>query len=152
MSIYSVRRSVACYVTRSTADGEQLLVLEPSERVYESLVHEIPIGDMLPFEGIIDAAGRVLAARTGLTGLVYAEQLGGVETPVDGPAGASMTTFVHLTAPSDGPDRWEQIVDPDGVGAAATLEPEVTACQWVGLPLEVELVEGHDAFLDDALA
>lgn len=152
MSIYSVRRSVACYVTRSTSEGEQLLVLEPSERVFESLVYEIPIGDMLPFEGIIEAANRVLAALSGLTGLVYVEQLGGVETPVDGPSGASMTTFVHLTAPSDGADQWEQVFDAEGLGADAAIDPVVTVCRWVSLPLEVDLVEGHDAYLDEALA
>jgi hypothetical protein len=152
MSIFSVRRSVACYVTRTTADGEQLLVLEPSVEVYEHDVVEIPMGDMLPFEGIIDAANRVLAARTGLIDLVYVEQLGGVEIPVGDPGGAAMTTFVHLTAPSDGSDRWEQIFDEDGLGADAALDPAVTVCRWVDLPLEVELVTGQDAYLDDALA
>jgi len=151
MSIYSVRRSVACYVTRTTAECEQLLVLEPSPGT-DDLRSEIPVGEMLPFEGIVEAAERVLAARTGLTELTYVDQLGGVEIAVGEPGGAAMTTYVHLTAPSDGPARWEHIVDEDGAGADAVLEPSVTVCGWVDLPLEIVLAEGHDAFLDDALA
>lgn len=151
MSIYSVRRSVACYVTRTTAECEQLLVLEPSADS-DTRPMEIPVGDMLAFEGIIDGANRVLAARTGLTDLVYAEQLGGAEIPLGEPGGAAMTTYVHLTAPSDGPDRWEQVFDGHEVGADAAPEPSATVCSWVDLPLEVELAEGQDAYLDDALA
>jgi 8-oxo-dGTP pyrophosphatase MutT (NUDIX family) len=148
MPIYGMRRRVACYVTRTTEAGEELLVFEHTDDdPADPSGIQIPAGGMLPFEGIEEAAVREVNEETGLEDLSYAGQLGGVELGLDDPGGPSMTTYVHLTAAADGPTAWQHAVSGDGEDAGMTF-----ACRWEPLPLAIELAGGQDAFLDDALA
>ena len=102
MPIYGVRRRVACYVTRTTEQGEQLLVFDhQDDDPDDPSRHPGACGEMLPFEGIEDAASREVDEETGLIGLTFVRQLGGVELGLDDPGGPSMTTYVHLIAPTD---------------------------------------------------
>jgi len=148
MPIYGMRRRVACYVTRTTEAGEELLVFEHADDdpANPSGI-QIPAGGMLPFEGIEEAAVREVNEETGLEELSYVEQLGGVELGLTDPGGPSMTTYVHLTAPGDGPASWEHAVAGEGEDAGMTF-----VCRWEPLPLTIELAGGQDVFLDDASA
>jgi 8-oxo-dGTP pyrophosphatase MutT (NUDIX family) len=138
---------VACYVTRTTEAGEELLVFEHTEvDPGDASGIQVPAGGMLPFEGIEDAAAREVEEETGLAGLTFVEQVGGVELGLHDPGGPSMTTYVHLTAPSDGPASWEHLVGGGGDDAGMRF-----ACRWEHLPLAIELAGGQDAFLDAAL-
>lgn len=148
MSIYDYRRRVACYVTRTTEVGEELLVFEHADDDPDDPAGvQVPAGGMLPFEGIEEAAHREIEEETGLTGLAFVGQLGGVELGIDEPGGPSMTTYVHLTAPTGGAAAWRHIVGGDGEDAGLAFD-----CRWEPLPLQVGLAGGQDAFLDDALA
>jgi 8-oxo-dGTP pyrophosphatase MutT (NUDIX family) len=144
MPIYGVRRRVACYVTRATDSGVELLVFDHAEDDpdYPSST-QIPAGGMLPFEGIEDAAAREVAEEVGLSGLTFVAQLGGVEIPLGEPGGPSVTTFVHLVAVADVPSSWEHRVTGDGEDAGMTFR-----CRWAPMPLEFELADGQGAYLD----
>jgi 8-oxo-dGTP pyrophosphatase MutT (NUDIX family) len=144
MPIYGVRRRVACYVTRATDSGVELLVFDHAEDDpdYPSGT-QIPAGGMLPFEGIEEAAAREVAEEVGLSGLVFVAQLGGVEVPLGEPDGPSVTTFVHLTATAGGPSSWAHHVTGDGEDADMTF-----LCRWTSLPLDFELAGGQDAYVD----
>lgn len=172
MSIYGVRRRVACYVTRTADSGRELLVFDHVDDDPEDASGvQIPAGEMLPFEGIEDAALRETEEETGLTGLTIVAQLGGQERGLDDPGGPSMTTYVHLQAPDGGPDAWTHTVtspapgdssapEPSADGADATTPPAqessaaeradagmVFACRWEPLPLSVELARDQAGFL-----
>lgn len=144
MSIYGVRRRVSCYVTRTTEQGDQLLVFDhrDDDPALPSGT-QVPAGGMLPFEGIEDAASREVDEETGLIGLTFVGQLGGVELGLDDPGGPAMTTYVHLTAPTDDRTEWEHVVTGDGEDAGMTFE-----CRWEPLPLGFELAAGQGVFLD----
>jgi ADP-ribose pyrophosphatase YjhB (NUDIX family) len=148
MPIYGMRRRVACYVTRTTEAGEELLVFEHVDDDPDNPSGiKIPAGGMLTFEAIETASIREVNEETGLEELTYVEQLGGVELGLTDPGGPSMTTYVHLTAPSEGASSWDHTVMGDGDDAGMTF-----ACRWEPLPLTIELAGGQDVFLDDALA
>jgi 8-oxo-dGTP pyrophosphatase MutT (NUDIX family) len=139
-----VRRRVACYVVRTTGAGAELLVFDHAHDDPDSPSGtQIPAGGMLPFEGIEEAAAREVAEESGLTGLTYVAQLGGVEARLGEPGGPSVTTYVHLTAPADGPQEWDHVVSGDGEDAGMTFR-----CRWAPLPLDFELADGQDAYLD----
>jgi 8-oxo-dGTP pyrophosphatase MutT (NUDIX family) len=148
MPIYGMRRRVACYVTRTSETGEELLVFEHADDdPADPSGVQIPAGGMLPFEGIVEAAVREVNEETGLDDLTFVEQLGGVELGLSEPGGPSMTTYVHLTAPSDGHATWEHTVGGDGEDAGMSF-----LCRWEPLPLAIQLAGGQDVYLDDALA
>lgn len=148
MSIYGVRRRVACYVTRTTEGGEELLVFDHvDDDPANPSGTQVPAGGMLPFEGIEDAASREVDEETGLVGLAFVGQLGGVEVALGEPGGPSMTTYVHLTASSDTPAAWQHVVAGDGEDAGM-----VFACRWEPLPLTFELAGGQGVYLDAVLA
>jgi 8-oxo-dGTP pyrophosphatase MutT (NUDIX family) len=143
MPIYGVRRRVACYVTRTTATGVELLVFDHvDDDPAAPSGTQIPAGGMLPFEGIEAAAAREIAEEVGLTGLAFVAQLGGVEVPLGEPGGPSVTTYVHLIAPVGGPSAWEHVVSGDGDDAGMTFR-----CRWEPLPLAFELPGDQGAFL-----
>jgi ADP-ribose pyrophosphatase YjhB (NUDIX family) len=98
---------------------------------------------MLTFEGIEDAAAREVAEETGLTGLTFIAQLGGVEIPLVEAGGPSVTTYVHLSAPVGGPREWEHRVGGDGDDAGLTFR-----CRWARLPLGFDLAGGQGVYLD----
>jgi ADP-ribose pyrophosphatase YjhB (NUDIX family) len=98
---------------------------------------------MLPFEGIEAAASREVDEETGLIGLTFVSQLGGVELGLDDPGGPAMTTYVHLIAPTDDRTDWEHTVAGVGEDAGMTFE-----CRWVSLPLEFELAGGQGIYVD----
>ncbi|HSS67534.1 MAG TPA: NUDIX domain-containing protein [Nocardioidaceae bacterium] len=144
MPIYGFRRRVACYVTRATGTGSELLVFDHADDDPEQPSGtQIPAGGMLPFEGIEDAAAREVAEEVGLTGLTFVAQLGGVEVALGDPGGPSVTTFVHLSAPVGGPASWEHQVTGDGEDEGMTF-----VCRWASLPLDVELAGDQGAYLD----
>lgn len=156
VSIYRMSRRVACYVTRPGSDGDELLVMSNPSTEGEGFSElEIPVADMLRFEGIEAAALRVVEALSGLSDLAYRNQLGGVELGLDEPGGPSMTTFVHLTASADGPAGWQHAGggswsddEPPGLGAETGSEDgSAVTCRWEPLPLQVELAPGHAANL-----
>lgn len=134
---------MACYVLRASEQGPELLVFEhvDDDAASPSGI-QVPAGAMLPFESIDDAALREVNEETGLIGLTYTSQLGGVEVAFDSVGGPSMTTFVQLTAPNDGRQSWQHQVTGDGEDAGMTF-----ACRWEPLPLGVALADGQDAFL-----
>ncbi len=160
MSIYGVRRRVACYVTRGTEGGRELLVFDHvDDDPDDPSGVQVPAGGMLPFEGIEDAALREAEEETGLTGLTFVAQLGGQERGLDDPGGPSMTTYVHLQAPDGVPDAWTHTVTTSVTADSST--PESSAehadggmqfdCRWEPLPLTVELAGDQAEFLDALL-
>jgi 8-oxo-dGTP pyrophosphatase MutT (NUDIX family) len=144
VTIYGVRRRVACYVTRTSAGGEELLVFDHvDDDPADPSGTQVPAGGMLPFEAVADAAIREVHEETGLEEMTYVEQLGAVELGLHDPGGPSVTTYVRLTTPSDGPSSWVHRVTGDG-----TDEGMAFACRWEPLPLSVDLAGGQDAFVD----
>ena len=72
MTTYGVRRRVACYVTRTTETGEQLLVFDHrDDDPDDPSGTQIPAGGMLPFEAIVDAAAREIEEETGLADTTF---------------------------------------------------------------------------------
>jgi 8-oxo-dGTP pyrophosphatase MutT (NUDIX family) len=150
MAIYGYRRRVACYVTRTMEAGEELLVFDhhPDEDPPDDPSGtQIPAGGMMPFEAIDAAALREVREETGLEDVTYVGQVGFVEMGLDAPGGPSMTTFVHLQAPSDGATTWEHLVTGEGGDAGMTF-----LCRWERLPLSFELAGDQGRFLDAVLA
>lgn len=147
MTIYGVRRRVACYVTRSTERGVELLVFDHvDDNPADPSGTQIPAGGMAPFEALADAAFREVQEETGLGGLQFVGQVGFVELGLDEPGGPSMTTYVQLAAPAEGDDadvvEWERVVT--GEGADADM---VFRCRWEPLPLGIELAGDQGRFL-----
>lgn len=147
MTIYGVRRRVACYVTRSTEQGGELLVFDHVDDDPEDPSGtQIPAGGMGTFEALTGAAFREVQEETGLSGLQFVGQVGAVELGLDEPGGPSMTTYVQLAAPdtskADGPREWEHAVT--GYDTDAGL---VFRCRWEPLPLSVELAGDQGRFL-----
>lgn len=148
MTTYGVRHRVACYVTRTTGQGEELLVFDHRDDTPEDPSGtQIPAGGMLPFEALVDAAARETEEETGIVDTTYVGQVGFVELGLGEPGGPAMTTFVHLTTPTDGPDRWEHSVGGDGADGGM-----VFVCRWEPLPLGFELADGQGQFLGTVLA
>jgi 8-oxo-dGTP pyrophosphatase MutT (NUDIX family) len=144
MPIYGVRRRVACYVTRAGDHGAELLVFDhAADDPERPSGTQVPAGGMLPFEGIEDAAAREVAEETGLAGLRFRAQLGGVEARLGEPGGPTVTTYVHLAAPSDGASEWAHTVTGDGEDAGMSFR-----CRWARLPLDFELAGGQGVYLD----
>lgn len=144
MTIYGVRRRVACYVTRTTERGEELLVFEHADDdPLDPSGVQVPAGGTATYEGIETAALREVEEETGLQGLNFVDQLGGQERGLDDPDGAAMTTFVHLRALAGGEDFWEQSVVGEGEDNGLVLR-----CRWEPLPLDFELAGGQGEFLD----
>jgi len=144
MSIYAFRHRVACYVTRTTGEGEELLVFEHGDDDPQdpSGVH-VPAGTMLPYEAVEAAGLREVEEESGLSGLTYVDQVGFVERGLHDEGGPSMTNFVHLVAPSNGEPSWEHTVSGDGDDAGMTF-----LCRWEPLPLSTGLADGQAALLD----
>ena len=143
MSIYAVQRRVACYVTRTSESGHELLLCEDSGNDPETAPGvRIPAGRMLPFEGVAEAALREVEEETGLIGLTYVEQVGFHELGLRDPGGPSLTNFVHVRAPSDGESSWEHTVASDAEDSGVTV-----FCRWESLPLKSELPGGLGRFL-----
>jgi 8-oxo-dGTP pyrophosphatase MutT (NUDIX family) len=144
VSIYAIRRRVACYVTRTSSAGLELLVFDHAkDDPSEPSGAQVPAGGMLPFESIDAAALREIEEESGLVGLRFERQLGAVETGPHEPGGPSVTTYVHVSAPDSGPQRWQHTVSGDGDDRGMTF-----ACRWAPLPLGFELAPGHAAYLD----
>jgi 8-oxo-dGTP pyrophosphatase MutT (NUDIX family) len=144
MPIYGVRRRVACYVTRTAEQGPELLVFDHlDDDPDDPSGTQIPAGGMLPFEGIEDAAAREVEEETGLTGLTFVGQLGGVEARLGEPGGPSVTTYVHLSASTDDPVAWDHTVSGDGEDAGMTFR-----CRWATLPLSFKLAAGQGVYLE----
>ncbi len=144
MTTYALRQRVACYVTRTTERGEELLVFDHrDDQPDDPSGTQVPAGGMGRFEAIIDAAAREVEEETGIVDTTYVGQVGFVELGLDEPGGPSMTTYVHLRTPSDGPDAWEHTVGGDGEDGGL-----VFLCRWEPLPLGLELAGGQGRFLD----
>jgi len=158
MSIFAVRRRVACYITRAGAGGLELLVFDHvDDDPADPSGVQIPAGGMLAFEGIEQASLRETAEETGLTTVTYEGQVGAQERGLDDPDGPTMTTYVHLVAVAAGPDQWLHTVTtlhPAALDASAApadvAEDEglVFGCRWVPLPLGEPLADGQDEFLN----
>jgi ADP-ribose pyrophosphatase YjhB (NUDIX family) len=146
MTIYGVRRRVACYVTRTTLAGDELLVFDHvDDDPADPSGCQVPAGGMAPFEAIEVAAAREVAEESGLTGLTFDRQLGAVERGLHDDGGPSVTTYVHLTAPpdSDADETWEHVVTGEGEDAGLRFR-----LRWEPLPLAVELAGGQGVYLD----
>ena len=147
MTIYAVRRRVVCYVTRTAELGGELLVLDSAADDPRSPSGaQVPAGTMLPYEALADAGRRATAEETGLAA-AYIGQVGAVELGLHDISGPSMTNFVHLQAPGDGPDSWEHSVSGDGENHGL-----VRQCRWEPLPLRFDLAAGQGEFLDAVLS
>jgi hypothetical protein len=144
VTIYAVRRSIACYVTRPSGAGRQLLLIDqvPLDRS-GSEGPRVPAGDMLPFESVDEAARRVIDAESGLVDVTLVAQLGAVELGLHEPGGPSLTTYIHLAAAGGGDRVWEHPIDGEGEASGTTL-----LCRWEPLPLDLELAGAGAAFLD----
>ncbi len=144
MAIYAVRKRVACYVTRTTEYAAELLVFDHADDdPADPSGTQVPAGGMLPYEALDTAALRETWEETGLSDLTFVTQLGAVELGLDDPGGPSVTNYVHLQAPSDGPDSWEHTVTGEGHDGGM-----VFLCRWEPLPLEFELAGDQGQFLD----
>ncbi len=141
VTIYAIRRRVVCYVTRSAGAGLELLVLDRADD--EPAGTQVPAGDMLPFESVDAAALREVQNQCGLVDLIFQHQLGAVELGLQEPEGPSLTTYVELGAPVDGPQAWPHEVSGDGSDAGMTFY-----CRWELLPLGHELARGQGVYLD----
>ena len=147
MTIYGVRRRVACYVTRATLGTAELLVFDHlDDDPTDPSGTQIPAGGMTPFEALADAALREVREETGVDGLRFVGQVGAVELGLDEPGGPSMTTYVQLSmADSEantGPAEWDHTVTGDGGDAGLVFR-----CRWAPLPLTLELAGGQGQFL-----
>lgn len=147
MTIYGVRRRVACYVTRSAENGTELLVFDHvDDDPADPSGTQIPAGGMAPFEALTDAAFREVREETGLLGLQFVGQVGAAELGLDDPGGPSMTTYVHLALPDGAAatdaGEWEHAVTGDGADAGMIFR-----CRWEPLPLSVELAGGQGQFV-----
>jgi 8-oxo-dGTP pyrophosphatase MutT (NUDIX family) len=150
VSVYGFHRSVVCYVTRTTSEGEHLLVFEHADDdLADASGIQVPAGGMLPFESLQDAAVREVAEETGVTHLTYVDQVGFTERGLDDPGGPAVLNFVHLVASADDggavPDAgssWQHTVTGDGEDAGMTFR-----CRWESLPLRLELAGDQSAFL-----
>lgn len=146
MTIYGVRRRVACYVTRRSPRGTELLVFDqPGDDPAHPSGTQIPAGGMGAFESLVDAAVREVREETGVDGLAFVGQVGAVELGLAEPGGPSITTYVHLTA-SSGADavagEWDHRVTGEGLDADMTFR-----CRWAPLPLSFRLAGGQGRFL-----
>ncbi len=143
MTIYGVRQRVACYVTRTTEGGDELLVFDHADDDQASPSGtQVPAGGMARFEAVTDAALRETEEEAGLAGLTYVRQVGWVELGLHDAGGPAMTTYVHLTAPAGGNRSWDHVVT--GKGGDADM---VFRCRWEPLPLRVELAGDQGRFL-----
>ncbi len=148
MAIYGVRRRVACYVTRTTERGEELLVFEHADDdPFDPSGVQVPAGGVATYEGIENAALREIEEETGLRGLTFVELLAGQERGLDDPEGAAVTTYLRLRAPGGGLDAWEHAVVGEGEDSGLVFR-----CRWEPLPLDFELAGGQGEFLDALLA
>ncbi len=148
MTIYGLRRRVACYVTRTLGDRHELLVFEHADGdPADPSSVQVPAGGMATFESVDAAAAREVAEESGLSGLAFRGQLGAVDRGVDDAGGPSTTTFVHLATVDDGASSWVHTVTGDGLDSGMRF-----AFRWEPLPLRVELADGQAAFLDQLLA
>jgi 8-oxo-dGTP pyrophosphatase MutT (NUDIX family) len=144
VSIYALRRRVACYVTRTSAAGLELLVFDHADDdPSEPSGLQIPAGGMLAFESIDAAALREIEEESGLVGLRFERQLGAVETGPHEPGGPSLTTYVHVSAPDAGPQTWRHTVSGAGDDRGMAF-----ICRWEPLPLGFDLAPGQAAYLD----
>jgi 8-oxo-dGTP pyrophosphatase MutT (NUDIX family) len=144
VTIYAIRRRVACYVTRSAGAGLELLVFDRADHDGSKPPGtQVPAGDMLPFESVDAAARREVQDECGLVDLTFRHQLGAVELGLHEPGGPSLTTYVELGAPADGPPAWRHEVSGDGTDAGVTF-----CCRWEPLPLGLELAGGLGVYLD----
>jgi 8-oxo-dGTP pyrophosphatase MutT (NUDIX family) len=143
VTTYGVRQRVACYVTRSTERGAELLVFDHrDDDPDDPSGTQIPAGGMRRFEAITDAAAREIDEETGLADTTFVAQVGFVELGLHEAGGPSMTTYVHVTAPGGGPDEWEHQVGGDGEDAGMVFR-----CRWEPLPLGFELAGGQGQFV-----
>ncbi len=143
MTIYGFRQRVACYVTRTTHDGDELLVFDHADDAPAAPSGtQVPAGTMRRFEAITDAALRETAEETGLSGLTFVEQVGSVELGLHDPGGPSITTFVHLVAPDGGTSSWDHVVTGDGDDRDLVFR-----CRWERLPLQLELAADQGRFV-----
>jgi 8-oxo-dGTP pyrophosphatase MutT (NUDIX family) len=144
VTIYAVRRRVACYVTRSSDAGPELLVLDHVDDASHPSAAQVPAGDILPFESLEPAAFRRIDEECGLSGLAFQGELGAVELGLRDPGGGpSMTVYVHIEAPTDTEPAWRHEVSGEGPDSGMTV-----CCRWEPLPLSFSLAAGHDAYLD----
>lgn len=144
MTIYAVRQRVACYVTRASGTGPELLVFEHADDdPSDPSGTQVPAGGKTAFESVDAAAVREIEEESGLVGLTFQGQLGAVELGVHDPGGPSVTTYVHLTAPSGGEPAWEHTVSGEGADGGMRF-----AWRWVPLPLGFDLAAGQGAYLD----
>lgn len=143
MTTYGVRLRVACYVTRATGSGDELLVFDHRDDTPDDPSGtQVPAGAMLRFEAITDAAAREVEEETGVIDTTFVGQVGFVELGIDDPGGPAMTTYVHLTTPTDGPQSWEHTVGGDGEDGGM-----VFLCRWEPLPLGFALAADQGQFL-----
>jgi 8-oxo-dGTP pyrophosphatase MutT (NUDIX family) len=144
VTIYAIRRRVACYVTRPAGAGLELLVFDHADDdPSQPSGTQVPAGGMLPFESLDAAALREVEEECGLVDLTFKHQLGAVELGLQEPGGPSLTTYVELGAPADGPQVWQHQVSGDGQDAGMTF-----CCRWELLPLGLELAGGQGVYLD----
>jgi 8-oxo-dGTP pyrophosphatase MutT (NUDIX family) len=146
VTIYGVRQRVACYVTRTKDDHQQLLVFEHADDdPADPSGIQIPAGGKGTYEPIVDAALREVEEETGLRGLEFVEQVGMQERTLNEPGGPSVTTYVHVRAPTDGVDEWEHTVVADADSEDAG---RVFRCRWKPLPLDIKLAGNQGEFVD----
>jgi 8-oxo-dGTP pyrophosphatase MutT (NUDIX family) len=144
VTIYAIRRRVACYVIRSTGAGLELLVVDHADDdPSQSSGTQVPTGSMLPFESLDAAALRQVEEECGLVDVTFRRQLGAVELGLHEPGGPSLTTYVEMGAPPGGPEAWRHHVSGDGPDAGMTF-----SCRWQLLPLGLQLAGGQGVYLD----
>lgn len=133
----SIRQRVACYVTRPTARGLELLVFEhvDDDPARPSGI-QVPAGGLRSDESVEAGGRREIAEEAGLSNLTFVRVLGLVDDAT------ASTTFVHFMAAPGRPAAFRHAVGGDGEDAAMEF-----ACRWEPMPLAFELAGGQGAFV-----
>jgi ADP-ribose pyrophosphatase YjhB (NUDIX family) len=124
------RLRVACYVTRECAGRTELLVFDHVD--FPESGTQVPAGGMEADETYTEAALREIREETGLTGVDVVGVVGESDRAHPETGEPRRTTYVHLRATAEGPQRWLHVVT--GGGDDADLR---FVCYWAALPIRL---------------
>lgn len=132
------RLRVACYVTREHGGRTDLLVFDHVDAPEAGT--QVPAGGMEAGETYAEAAAREIREETGLTGAEVVGVVGESDRPHPDTGEPRRTTYVHLRATANGPERWIHVVTGGGEDAEMRF-----ACFWA--PLSIRLADDQHELL-----